>query len=258
MFLTDPNNRAGVAAAFTIAWALLMGWAENQYPFPHIFPHDIGRPVLALELSSDGPEIDAVLHRSEKDKTARAVETMRVVNVLDLVFIPIYSFFLWSVARVFKPHTRLLNLLIAGVVLFDYAEDWQINEALHGASPAIYLPSLVKWGLLGLALLATAIILLRSVSPFYSDPTKKLLAIAYAASGSLMILSVVLGRVIGYSYITLAMQIFSLLVVVHLIGMLGKYLSVRGITQKYVENFCEERKRAGKESLTAVRPERGK
>src|SRR6266478_2641691 len=77
MFLKDPNNRAGVAAALTIAWALLMGWAANQYPFPHIFHHDIGAPVLALELSSDGPEIDTVLHRSEKEKTARAVDTMR-------------------------------------------------------------------------------------------------------------------------------------------------------------------------------------
>jgi hypothetical protein len=258
MFLKGPNNTAGVASALTIAWALLMGWAGNQYPFPHIFHHDIGAPVLALELSSDGPEIDTVLHRSEKDKTARAVDSMRLVNELDLVFIPIYSFFLWSVARVFKPQTRLFTFLIAGVALFDYVEDWRINQALDGASPAIYLPSLVKWGLLGLAFLSTAMILLRSVNPVYSDATKKLLAIAYAACGGLTILSVMLGRVIGYSYITLAMQLFSLLVVVHLIGMLGHYFSIRGITQKYVENFCEERKRAGKGSLTAVRPERGK
>jgi hypothetical protein len=256
MFRKEPDNRAGAAAALTIAWALVMGWAENRYPFPHVFHHDISRPVLALELSTDGPEIDTVLHRAEKDKTS-AVDTMRLVNILDLVFIPIYSFFLWSVARVFTSHTRLLTLIIAGVALFDYAEDWQINQALQGASPAICVPSLVKWGLLGLALLATAVILLRSASPVYSEATKKLLAIAYAASGGLTILSVVFGRVIGYSLITLAMQVFSLLVVVHLIAMLGRYLSIPGITQKYVENFCEERKRAGKESLIAVRPERG-
>jgi hypothetical protein len=253
-----PSNRAGVAAALTIVWGLLMGWAGNQYPFPHIFAHDIGSPVLALELSSDDLEIDSVLHRSEQEKAPRAVDTMRLVNLLDLVFIPIYTFFLWSVARVFTPHTRVLTLVIAGVALFDYAEDWQINEALHGANPAIYLPSLVKWGLLGLALLMTAIILLRSASPVYSDATKKLLAIAYAASGGLTIVSVVSGRAIGYSYISLAMQIFGLLVVVHVVGMLGSYLSIRGLTQKYVENFCEERKRAGGELLTAVRPERGK
>ena len=37
-------------------------------------------------------------------------------------------------------------------------------------------------------------------------------------------------------------------------GLLGHYLVIPGITQKYVENFCEERKKTGKESLIAVEP----
>ena len=56
MFSLNPSIRAGVAAALTIAWALLMS-ALTPYPFPHIFPYDIDSPVLALEVSLMAPPI---------------------------------------------------------------------------------------------------------------------------------------------------------------------------------------------------------
>ena len=258
MFLRNPNNQTGMAAAVAISWAALMISVLNRYPFPHVFPQDVDSPVLALEMSRNASDIDAVLHRSEPDNAPRAAYIMWLGNVLDLVFIPICGFFLWSLARLFTAHTRLLTSLIAGAALFDYVEDWQIFRALNGLSPAIYVSSLIKWGLLGLVFLFTAVILLRSVSPVYSTATKRLIAIAYLVSGGLIVLSVSLGEFIGYSHIELAMRIFGLVVIVHLIGMFGHYLSIPGISQKYVENFCEERRRAGKESMTAVKPERAK
>ena len=158
--------------------------------------------------------------------------------------------------RLFAARTRLLTWLICGTALFDYLEDWQIYRALKGANPPIYLASLVKWGLLGLALILTAVLLLRSASPVYSLPTKRLLGVAYLLSGGLIVAAVALGQWIGYSYITIGLGIFGFLAIVHVIGLLGPHFSIAGISQKYVENFCEERKKAKKESLVAVRPER--
>jgi hypothetical protein len=252
MFLKDPGNRAGVAAALTIVWALILMWKLSPYPFPHIFPYNINSPVLALELSHNASDIKAVLHRTEP-QAPLAAHVMWVGNLLDLVFIPIYAFFLWSVARVFANRLRLLTAVILGTALFDYLEDWQIFRALDGANPAIYIPSLVKWGLLGLALLLTGIMLLRSVIDTYSLPTRRLLAVGYLASGGLMIASVALGQWIGYSYIELGLEIFGLLAIVHTIGLLGPHFSIAGISQTYVENFCEERKRG---ASVAVKPER--
>ncbi len=149
-----------------------------------------------------------------------------------------------------------MTWLILGTALFDYLEDWQIYRALNGANPAIYLASLAKWGLLGLALVFTAVLLLRSASPVYSLPTKRLLGVAYLLSGGLIVAAVSLGQWIGYSYIGIGLEIFGFLAIVHVIGLLGPHFSIAGISQKYVENFCEERTRAAKGSLVAVRPER--
>ena len=136
MFLGNPSIRAGVAAALTIAWGALLMWELNRYPFPHIFPYDINSPVLALELSHGASDIDAVLHRPEPNNAPLAKHIMWVVNVLDLVFIPIYGFFLWSLARVFTARIRVLTWLVVGTALFDYLEDWQIFKALERRQPA--------------------------------------------------------------------------------------------------------------------------
>jgi hypothetical protein len=255
VFLGNPSIRAGVATALTIVWAAILTLTVNRYPFPHVFPYDINSPVLALELSHGASDIDAVLHRSEPDKAPVATHIMWLGNVLDLIFIPIYAFFLWSIARLFGAPGRVLTLLIVGTALFDYLEDGLIFQALSGANPPIYLASLVKWGLLGLTLLFTAVLLFRSASPVYSLPTKRLLGMGYLASGGLIVVAVVAGGWIGYSYIELGLGVFSLLAVVHVIGLLGPHFSIAGISQKYVENFCEERKKGEKGSLVAVKPE---
>jgi hypothetical protein len=252
------TNRAAVAALLMIAWIVVMAKVPPKYPFPHSFHHDVASPILALEISRNADDIEAVLHRhdsqAKEDAKDQAAKCERISNYLDLVFIPLYAFFFWSLARVFTDRTRLLTVLIVGAALFDYAEDWLISLALDGENPAIYIPSLAKWGLLGLVLVGTGIILLRSRSPVYSLPTKRLLAIAYFIAGLLMILSVALGSIIGYSLIGLAIMLVALLVVIHLVGFLGHFLKIPGIMLTYVENFCEERKKAGKESLTAVKP----
>jgi hypothetical protein len=254
MSFNNLSHRAAAAAVLMIAWTVVLACAPPKYPFPHIFHHDVALPILALEISRDAGDIEAVLHRADPQAKQQAADFERVSNQLDLIFIPLYAFFLWSLARVFTDRTRLLTLLILGTALFDYAEDWQIFRALDGQNPAIFIPSLAKWGTLGVVLLGTGIILLRSRSPVYSPTTKRLLAIAYFISGLLLIVSVAFGTRIGYSLIPLANQLLAFVVVVHVIGFLGHYLAIPGITPKYVENFCEERKKIGKESLIAVEP----
>jgi hypothetical protein len=247
------RHRAAAAAVLMIAWIIVMVRVPPKYPFPSVFHHDVASPILALEISRNADDIEAVLQRADP-QAKQAVDFERVSNQLDLIFIPLYAFFFWALARVFTARTRLLTLLILGTALFDYAEDWLIFRALDGENPPIFIPSLAKWGLLGAVLLGTGIILLRSRSPVYSLATKQLLAIAYFILGLLLLISVAFGTRIGYSLIALAIQLLGFVVVVHLIGFLGHYLAIPGITQKYVENFCEERKKTGKESLIAVEP----
>lgn len=273
------TTRAGLAALLTMAWALLFVPVVGHYPYPHVFHHDVDSPVIALEISRGGEDIEAVLHRSETKsekafamgtatakqaaaaketacKRQAAADSMAWANQLDLVFIPLYAFFLWSLARVFTSRTRLLTLAIVAAAVFDYLEDWRIYQALNGQDPAIFIPSLVKWGLLGLVFVALGGILLRSVSPAYSLPTKRLMAIGFFVSGFLVLLDVALGSRIGYSHIAFGMDIFALLMLVNTVGFLGHYLAIPGMKQTYVEDFCERRKKETDGSLTAVRGER--
>jgi hypothetical protein len=249
-------NRAGLALLVTVAWAVLMTVAAGHYPYPHVFHHDVDSPVLALELSRSAEDIDAVLHAPDVEKRARAAASMTQVNRLDLIFIPLYGFSIWALARVFASRTGLLTLGIFAAMLFDYLEDWEIYRAIAGENAPVYIPSLVKWGLLGLIFIALSGILLRSDSPVYTLPTKRLMAIAYFVSGALILIDVVMGEWIGYSLIELAMSIFSLLAVVNVVGFLGHYLAIPGIKQIYVDHFCEKRRQAGDDSVKAVTGER--
>jgi len=217
------------------------------------YRYDVNSPGLALQVSRGEADIEAVLHRSDKD-SSKAITSLRTNNTLDLVFIPIYAFFLWSLARVFTSRTRLLTVFIIGTAFFDYLEDWRIFQALDGANPAIYLPSLAKWGLLGIVLIWIGAIFLGSVSPVYSVATKRLLGVAYLISGLLLLIAVIGGQLIGYSLIELAILLFSVLAVIQVFGLLGHYLSIPGLTPKYVDDFCNERKKAGKQSIRAVEP----
>jgi hypothetical protein len=223
----------------------------------------VDSPVIALEISRDEGDIEAVLHRTDatKDDAARkraseAAKTETRANSIDLLFIPIYAFCIWSFARLFTVRTRLLTLAILATALFDYLEDWRIYQALAGQNPQIFIPSLVKWGLLGLVLISVSVILVRSASPVYAFSTKRLMAIGYFASGALALLDVAFGEWIGYSHIAVGVGVFGVLVLANVVGLLGPYLTIPGLQQTYVENFCERRKKETNGSLTAVRGER--
>jgi hypothetical protein len=279
---------AGIAALLTVLWGLLLSVPPQfpvlsqkfailppRYPFHHQFHHDVDSPILALEISQGADDINLVLHpgpnkeaearecnlgRKDRQPTAAVCEAQArdfeyKSNVLDLVFIPLYAFSVWALLRVFIGRTGPLVLFILGTAAFDYLEDWRIFQALDGENPAIYVPSLVKWGLLGLALLATGIVLLRSKNPVFSLATKRLLGLAYVVSSLLLLISVALGTIIGYSLIELGVALFSFLLVIQAGTFLGPYLAIPAINQKFVDNFCEERKKAGRESLVAVKAE---
>ena len=254
----NPTDRPGLAALLTIAWATLMLFAGHRYPFHQTFHHDIGAPVLALELSRDNDDIESVLHRDDRTSSGANVEKARAIqwraNVLDLAFIPIYTFFLWALARLFRPRIFLLTIAIVAVGLFDYWEDWRIFQALKGENPAIYIPSLLKWGLMALVLIATGWILARAGEAIYSLATNRLLALAYWLSGGLMGIAVATGQWFGYSLIPLSVEIFSAITLIHAIGLLGHYLTIRGMSPVYTEDFCDKRRRPGGESLVAVTP----
>jgi hypothetical protein len=265
----NPTDRPGVAAALTILWAMLILGSERGYPFQQTFHHDIGSPVLALELSRGSGDIEAVLHRKDPGAATTAearkasqtnVDKAREIqwraNLLDLVFIPIYTFFLWAVARLFSHRIFLLTMAIVAVGIFDYWEDWRIFQALSGENPAIYVPSLFKWGLMALVLMAIGSILMGAGAAIYSLATNRLLALAYWLSGALMGIAVATGQWFGYSLIPLSMEIFSVVTLIHAIGLLGHYITIRGVTPVYTENFCEKRGKAGGESLVAVTPTR--
>lgn len=264
MFLQRAGDRAGVAALLTVVLALTISRYKQLYPYPHIFSYDIDSPILALELSgpcSDARKmeaacgVDMVFHRNDKDKSkvSCAIYAMRMANRWDLLLIPVYTFFLWASARLFtRTRTRALACVVGAAALFDYLEDWQIFRALGGADPAVYIPSLAKWGLLATALIWTATILFKSRGKIYSLETRRLLGIAYFIAGTFMAIAVVLGRWIGYALLEEGMQIFSLLIVIHVVGLLGPYLALPGITRKYVPDFCEQRKQPGKQDMTAV------
>jgi hypothetical protein len=265
--------RAGVAALLTIVWAAVLMFLPPKYPFPHKFDHDVDSPVLALEISRGIDDIDRILrpgptpeaeanncylgtrarHPTPQICEAQAKDYEYESNELDLVFIPLYAFSLWSFARVFTNRTRLLTLLILCTGVFDYLEDWQIFRARQGEIAAIYIPSLVKWALLGLVLFGIAIVLLRSKILAYSIATKRILSIVYFLAGILLLISAAVGKWIGYSLIELGTGLFGFLLLVQAIGFLGPYLAVPAIKQTFVDNFCEERKKAGRESLIAVK-----
>jgi len=252
------TDLAGLAALATILWGGILAIVIGKYPYPHVFNHDVDSPVIALEISRGADDIDAVLHGETSKNRGPAEKNMALANDLDLVFIPLYAISIWSLARVFTSRTRLLALGVAAAALFDYLEDWQIYRALDGASPPIYIVSLIKWGFLGLVLIGLGCILVRSRVEIYTLSTKRLMAIGFFVSGGLILIDVGLGQWIGYSHIALGSGIFALLLIANVVGFLGPYLRIQGRETKFVDNFCEERKKPGRGLMTAVRAEPAK
>ncbi len=219
-------NRAGLSALVTIVWALVMFHYLSLYPDRHVFHVNVDSPVLALELSHDARDIDSVLHRTSPPKYNAQEANMTLLNHLDWVFIPLYAFSLWSFARIFTANTRLLTIAVIATAFFDYVEDFQISRALNGANPAIDIPSLLKWGLLGLVFILMSRILEHSESSTYSLPTRRLLAIGYFVAGVLILTDVLLGHWTGYTHISLGVSLFSALLLMNVIAFIGQ-LAVR-------------------------------
>jgi hypothetical protein len=236
----NPGVKSGGAALLMIVWAALMLVNESCFPFHRTFHHDIASPVLALELSRGQDDIDAVLN----PRSGAAVDVERQANRLDLVFIPVYTFFLWALGRRFGSRSVMMTALIVAVAGLDYWEDARIFEALDGQNPAIWIPSVAKWGLLGLVLVATGSIVARSGNTVYSLATSRLMAVGCWLAGALMIVAVAAGWYFGYSPIPLSLSIFTLIALLYAIDFVASHLRIAAINPIYVDDFRGKRQEA--------------
>jgi hypothetical protein len=255
----------GLLALLTSCWAILMFVSLSPYKFDHDFHDEIDSPVLAVELANSAQALQAVLQTSNPNNEQSAKTVLRINNRLDLIFIPLYSGFLWFFADLISTERRGANrylrfacfICIVGAAVFDYLEDWGISRTLNSTQltdslvRATRLPSLVKWGLIGSALFLTSILLLRAAPVVYSLATTRLLGVLYGAAGALMIFGLV-----RYLFIGVAMKIFSFVVIVNAAGLLGPIVMHHfpGVEPVYIPNFCERRKLALTGASSAIRP----
>jgi hypothetical protein len=183
----------------------------------------------------------------------RAVSGLRTNTHEDFVFIVLYNLFLWKFAALFavsgrgKPtlHRKIMAGLVILTAAFDCLENFGILRALNASSltdsiaHAIFLPSLCKWGLFGGALLWTGWILARSESPIYSLATRRLMALAYGSAGGLLLVGLAIPHVIE-----LATDMFIMLVLANIIGLLGPWFEARFLRPnppEYVKDFCHQK-----------------
>jgi hypothetical protein len=194
----------------------------------------------------------------------RAVASLRTNTYEDFAFIVLYNLFLWKFAALFaigangKPtiHRKIMAGLVILTAAFDCLENLGILRALSASSltdsmaQATRLPSVCKWGLFAVALLLTGWILVRSESPVYSLPTRRLLALAYWSAGALLFIGPSIPHIIE-----LATDMFILLVLVNIVGLLGPWFEgrfLRANPPQYVEDFCS--RKAKKQVDVAVYP----
>jgi len=194
----------------------------------------------------------------------RAVAGLRTNTYEDFAFILLYNLFLWKFAALFafgangKPTVdrKIMAAVVVLIAVFDGMENLGILHALSASrltdsmAHAIGLPSRCKWGLFAAALLLTGWILARSESPVYSLPTRRLLALAYGSAGTLLLIGLGVPDVIE-----LATDIFAVLVLVNIVGLLGPWFERRFLQPnppEYVEDFCNQK--AKKRVEVAVYP----
>lgn len=248
-----------LAVAMTIVALLIAHQLKSQYPFQHNFHDKIDSPVLALELSTGIDDLQEVLHTKNPgqanpdSRVVEAVASLRTNTHEDFFFIPLYTSFLWTFAVLFAvgprriAHRIAMASLVILVAAFDCAENFGILRALSASSigpstaQAICWPSRCKWGLFAVALLLTGWILVRSSSPLYSLPTRRLLALIYGAAGLLMLIGLIEPHVIE-----LATKLFALLTIINMVGLLGPYVErifLRARSPAYVDDFCNRKAR---------------
>jgi hypothetical protein len=242
---------------------------EKSYPYVHDFHDGIDNPVLAIELARSASDLHGILtpqnpryvqaskDLSSSDAKSRASASLQTNTYEDFAFILSYSLFLWRFGAFFAasgaPVRKFLALVVLLTVFFDVMENLgilrvlgtsDVGERWNQLALFISVPSRIKWSLLGLALLITARILLKSTTDIYSIATRRLLAIGYVVAAGLLWMGV-----IPYfsDLIKLGVTVFSLVVVIDLVALLGPYIAgwFPGRTPHYVENFCE-RKKEGK------------
>jgi hypothetical protein len=257
----------GLLAFLTACWAILMFMSLRPYKFAHDFYDEIDSPVLAVELAPSAQALQAVLRTSNPTDEQCARRVLKINNRFDLVFIPIYASFLWFFADLVSVRgigtSRYLRLIcfvcVVAAAVFDYLEDWGISRILtstlltDSVARATRVPSLFKWGLIGITLFLTSIILLREAPVVYSLATTRLLSVLYGGSGLLIIFGLV-----RHPFLESGMKIFGFLVVLNAIGLLGPIVQHRfpGVEPTYIPDFCERRQLALESTSTAIKAHR--
>jgi hypothetical protein len=248
-----------LALAMALFGTLTAKQLNHHYPFEHDFHDKIDSPVLAVELAINAEQLKTVLHTETpatadpKTEAGAAVASLRTNTYEDFVFILLYTSYLWQFASLFASGQDgalvVPRRAVAGfatlTALCDIAENFGILRALKASNlsgfPAqdICFPSRCKWGLFALALLLTAWILARSTSLIYSLPTKRLLALAYAIAGALLLIGLLRPHVIE-----VAVDMLAFLTGINLVGLLGPYVErwlPRPKIPVYVEDFCSRK-----------------
>ncbi len=185
------NRLVGVLALALIGYTVVMALAV--WGFPKQGPrHEIGPPVLTLELATSGEELSNLLDAKKPDDNDFDARKVLLHDTrLDNFFIPTYTAFalafIWMIRRGGLTAVALFAAVIAAVA--DGFENFHIFAAL-GASEitdataaAIRSPSLVKWAALDVMMLLMAIMLFRRMEQPFSRRVNLLLAVlAFAAA----------------------------------------------------------------------------
>lgn len=248
----------GFLATMMAVLGLVMSIGLRNYPSDHDFHHGINSPILAVELASNSGELASVLnpppppHKETPQVQAQAREVVRNNTYEDCVFILLYTSFLWFFGMLFAFRSdgfpiglRIFGIVIVATGLCDYAENLGIFRATSAAQLSdslalnICWPSRCKWSLLGIALLLTANILLRSRNLMYSLATRRLLALACILSGALVIVGLW-----NPPLVELGVNLFGSVVLINLVALLGPYISewIPATVPQYVDDFCQRKK----------------
>ena len=241
----------GVVASLAIIWSLVMSLTFTiwvPYWFAHRFHYKIDSPILALELSRNQSDIDAVLQKNydtnpDPQKSVKARNALYRNTILDCVFIPLYSGYILLFGLAYRPRSFdrfALIFLAVGTAVADYAENVRMFLALDDRAQSVYIPSLIKWSLLGLALILLATLLLSRNSGPYTLPTRRLLGLGHIAAGALIFLGVSFSH---YPWLALGTELFAFTLLFNAIGLLGPVFAIPARRQEFQADFCEKRRR---------------
>lgn len=267
---TSARVRTAILAIMMSSLIAWMGRDLKRYPCEHAFHHQIDSPVLAIELASTRAEVETVLapacasyfeiYSDEAQRAAAYIEARRVTHsallrdtIADCFFIPLYTLFIWSFGSLFavdnpKPRIflpRALAIATIATAISDYAENIGIFRSL-ALGPSDILaqwtswPSRFKWTMFAVSLLLTFVILLRSQNPMYSLATRRLFALGYLTTGTLLAMGVWRPTLIG-----LGLQIYAVIVLLQIIALLGPYIAplFPPDTPSYEDDFCQRRRK---------------